>query len=235
MTLKPLLFLVFLLVQVVALSQQDSVFSLKSKVIDYGDYMIFEGDTLVIELKEVNLLSKLNFKTKEDRNYYYWLRRKVHKAYPYAKLTKERLSIINHNLDNLSSKRQKKIYLKRLQDYFEGEFTEQLKKLTTTEGRILINLIHRQTGETVYELAKDYKSGWSAFWSQKTAKLFKLDLKDTYQPATDNEDYLTELIITRAFEERTLEFQPTLLSYDFEQIQKSKDKFLEIEHRVKSK
>lgn len=223
----------FLCFSSITYAQQDSVFSSKSKVIDYGDYMIFEGDTLVVELKEVTLLSKLNFKNREDRNYYYWLRKKVHKAYPFAKLTQERLKVINNNLNLISSKRQKKIYLKRLQEYFEGEFTDQLKKLTTTEGRILINLIHRQTGETVFDLAKDYKSGWSAFWSQRTAKIFNLDLKDQYEPATDNEDYLTELILQRAFEEKTLEPQNAVINFDFNKIHKSKGKFLEVEHRVK--
>lgn len=217
----------------IANAQTDSIVHSKQKVIDYGDYMIFEGDTLTVDLKEVVLLSKLNFKNKEDRNYYYWLRKKVHKAYPFAKMTKERLEVINKNLENIQSKSQKKIYLKRLQDYFEGEFTEQLKKLTVTEGRILINLIHRQTGETVYDLAKNYKNGWSAFWNQRTAKLFKLDLKSVYEPATDNEDYLTELILKRAFEEKTLEYQPNSLTFNFEEIQKSKGKFLEVEHRVK--
>ena len=81
----------------------------------------------------------------------------------------------------------------------EGEFTEQLKKLTKTEGRILIKLIHRQTGETMYELIKEYRSGWKAFWYNTTAKLFKLSLKDKYDPANIKEDYLIEDVLQRAF------------------------------------
>lgn len=204
----------------------------KSKTNLYKDYYIYEGDTMLIELDEVLLFKKLNFKTQDDRNYYYWLRKKVHKSYPYAVIAQERMEVINSNLKNLKNKRQKKIYLKRLQEYFEGEFTDQLKKLTITEGRVLIKLIHRQTGMTVYELSKEYKSGWSAFWNQKTAKLFKQDLKDQYEPATDNEDFLTELILERAFEEHTLIKKPTVLNFDLEKIKKSNGNYIPIERRI---
>ena len=107
-----------------------------------------------------------------------------------------------------------------------------MKKLTVTEGRLLIKLVHRQTGETVYELSKKYKNGWSAFWNQKTARLFKQNLKDEYEPATDNEDYLTELILERAFEEGTLTPRPTVLHFDFEKIKNSKGKYIPIERRI---
>lgn len=204
----------------------------KGKPVIYKDYYVFEGDTMLIELDEVHLLKKLNFKTQDDRNYYFWLRRKVHKAYPFAVIAQERLEVINANLENIKTKRQKKIYLKRLEEYFEGEFTDQLKKLTVTEGRVLIKLIHRQTGMTVYELSREYKNGWSAFWNQKTARLFKQNLKDEYEPASDNEDYLTELILERAFEENTLAAKPTVLKFDFEKIKKSKGNFVPIERRI---
>lgn len=204
----------------------------KSKTNLYKDYYIYEGDTMLIELDEVHLFKKLNFKTQDDRNYYYWLRKKVHKSYPYAVIAQERMEVINGNLKNLKSKRQKKIYLKRLQEYFEGEFTEQLKNLTITEGRVLIKLIHRQTGLTVYDLSKEYKNGWSAFWNQKTARLFKQDLKDKYEPATDNEDFLTELILERAFEEHTLIKKPTVLNFDLEKIKKNNGNYIPIERRI---
>jgi hypothetical protein len=213
-------------------AQNDTIKNEKSKTILYKDYYVYEGDTMLIELDEVHLLTKLNFKSQDDRNYYYWLRKKVHKSYPYALIAQERIEVINANLSEIKSKRNQKIYLKRLREYFEGEFTDQLKNLTITEGRVLIKLIHRQTGITVYELAKDYKSGWSAFWSQKTAKLFKQNLKDQYEPATDNEDFLTELILERAFEERTLVEKPSVVKFDFEKIKMDKGNYIPIERRI---
>jgi hypothetical protein len=199
-----------------------------SSYIYYGDYIIFEGDTLVVELDEVHLLKKLKFKNNNDRRYYYWFRQKVHKAYPYAKMAQDKLSVINKNLAKIKSKRRRKKYTKRLQDYFEKEFTEQLKKLTRTEGRILIKLIHRQTGITTFDMVKDLRSGWKAFWYQSTAKLFKLSLKTEYHPESVPEDYLKEDILQRAFNDMTLERQESKLDFDFDELSKKEGDFIKI-------
>jgi len=178
-------------------------------------YIIFEGDTLLIELDEIVLLKKLKFKDTYDRRYYYWFRKKTLNAYPFAKIAAERLEVLNERLENIKSKRKKKVYIKRIQKYMEGEFADQLKKLTRTEGRILIKLIHRQTGKTVFDLVKDYRSGWNAFWYNSTAKVFKLSLKSTYNPLTNNEDYLIEDILQRAFIDGILEEQDNQLNFDY--------------------
>jgi len=178
-------------------------------------YIIFEGDTLLIELDEVKLLKKLKFETNYDRRYYYWFRKKTLKAYPFAKLAADRLEVLNERLNSIKSKRKKKKYTKRIQQYMEGEFTDQLKKLTRTEGRILIKLIHRQTGETAFELIKGLRSGWKAFWYNTTASMFKLSLKDTYDPINVNEDYLIEDILQRAFIQGLLEEQQTKLDFNY--------------------
>ncbi len=195
----------------------------------YGDYIIFEGDTLVIALDEIHLLKRLKFKSNLDRRYYYWFRKKVHNAYPYAKMTEDRLVVINKNLKKIKSKRKRKRYTKRLQKYFEVEFTDQLKKLTRTEGRILIKLIHRQTGITTFEMIKDLRSGWKAFWYQQVASVFKLSIKNEYHPETLNEDYLIEDILQRAFNDLTLERQASKLDFDFEKLSKENNRFIKIE------
>ncbi|MDV7188445.1 DUF4294 domain-containing protein [Lutibacter sp. TH_r2] len=178
-------------------------------------YIVFEGDTLLIELEEVKLLKKLKFKTTYDRRYYYWYQKKTLKAYPYAKMAADRLEVINKRLDSIKSKSKKRRYTKRVQKYIEGEFTDQLKKLTRTEGRILIKLIHRQTGETAFDLVKNLRSGWKAFWYNTTAKMFKLSLKDTYDPVNNYKDFLVEDILQRAFLSGTLEEQPSKLDFNY--------------------
>ena len=178
-------------------------------------YIVFEGDTLLIELEEVMLMKKLKFKTNYDRKYYYWFRKKTLKAYPYAKLAAERLQVLGDRLQKIKSKRRRRVYTKRIQKYLEGEFTDQLKKLTRTEGRILIKLIHRQTGETAFGLVKDLRSGWKAFWYNTTASLFKLSLKDQYDPVSVKEDYLIEDVLQRAFVDGLLEEQPSKLDFNY--------------------
>ena len=201
----------------------------KSNYIEYGEYLIYEGDTLLIQLDELQLLKKLKFKSNQDRRYYYWFRKKVHKAYPFAKMTQEKLAVINMRLEGIASKKRKKKYTKRLQKHFEKEFTAELKKLTRTEGRILIKLIHRQTGETAFDLLKSLRSSWKAYWSDQTAKIFKLSLKDEYHPESVSEDFLIEDILQRGFNNMTLERQDTKLDFDYGSLSRKEGKFINID------
>jgi len=199
-----------------------------SNYIEYGEYIIYEGDTLLIQLDELQLLKKLKFKSSKDRRYYYWFRRKVHKAYPYAKMTQEKLQVIQKRVAQIKSKRRKKRYTKRLQRYFEKEFTAKLKKLTRTEGRILIKLINRQTGKTAFQLLKNLRSGWKAYWSHQAARLFKLSLKDEYHPESVNEDLLIEEVLQRAFNDMSLEEQETKLNFDYSNLSRKEGKYINI-------
>jgi len=135
----------------------------------------------------------------EEKKQFLLLQNRVYKVYPFAKTAAERLTILNKNLDKLKTNREKKKYFKIVEDYIENEFTGQLKKLSRKQGQILVKLIHRQTGFTTFELIKDYKSGWKAFWSNNTARLFDINLKTKYAPYEENEDFLIETILDRAF------------------------------------
>jgi len=187
------------------------------------------GDTLTIDLDEVMLLPKTKFKAREDVNYYYWLRKKVFKAYPYAMLAAQRLDTLNNRLERIKNKRKKKKYIKIAQRYLEGEFTEQLKKLTRTEGRILIKLIHRQTGKTTFLQIKSLRSGWRAFWYNTTANLFSLSLKTEYNPVQNNEDYLIEDILQRAFVQERLVDQAPKLVIDLDSMYAMHKGFINVE------
>jgi len=178
-------------------------------------YIVFEGDTLLIELDEILLLKRLKFKSNYDRRYYYWFRKKTLKAYPFAKLAADRLEVLNERLANIKSKSRKKQYTRRVQKFLEEELTSQLKKLTRTEGRILIKLIHRQTGETAFDLVKGLRSGWKAFWYNTTANIFKLSLKERYDPVNIKEDYLIEDILQRAFIDGILVEQKSKLDFNY--------------------
>ncbi|OGS71048.1 MAG: hypothetical protein A3F91_13480 [Flavobacteria bacterium RIFCSPLOWO2_12_FULL_35_11] len=207
---KKFLFLPILLIGVHLFAQED-----KDSIPLLERYTIFEGDTLLIELDEIFLLKTLKFKTDYDRRYYLWYRKKTLKAYPYAKLAADRLETLNERLDKIKSNRKKKQYIKVIQNYMEGEFTDHLKKLTRTEGEILIKLMHRQTGYTAYDLVKDYRSGWKAFWYNTTANMFKLSLKDEYDPLHDKNDFIIEDVLQRAFTDGILQRQPSKVEFDY--------------------
>ncbi|MBT8182092.1 MAG: DUF4294 domain-containing protein [Eudoraea sp.] len=180
--------------------------------------IIIEGDSIFqqsIALEEVYIFGKLDFASYQDKLKYYILRRKTFKVYPYAKMASERLEELNDSLLKIKRKRKRKKYTKKIQKYIEEEFSEELKKLTRTEGQILVKLIYRQTGNTTYELVKDLRSGWRAFWYNTTAKMFKISLKEEFHPESIHEDYLIEDILQRAFAASQLVRQESVLDYDY--------------------
>ena len=172
-------------------------------------YLII-GDTITnrsINLSEVFILPKIKFNDSEQKRRYLTLQRKTLKVYPYAKLAAERLETLNSRMANVKNKRKRRKYTRMVQKFVEEEFADKLKKFTITEGQILIKLIHRQTGEIAFDLIKDLRSGWRAFWYNNTAKLYKMSLKTPFLPYEIEEDYLIEDILQRQFQNGNLEFQ----------------------------
>jgi hypothetical protein len=174
-----------------------------------------EQDTIIndkVLLEEV-IIDKRRLSL-EDKKAFLILQNRVFKVYPYAKVASEKLIAMNSNLDKLTNKKDKKRYFKIVENYLENEFTDKLKKLSRKQGQILVKLINRQTGKTTFDLIKDYKSGWKAFWSNNTARVFDINLKKKYDPLIENEDYLIETILQRAFLEGRLINQKGVLEYD---------------------
>ncbi len=181
-------------------------------------YIYVEGDSIVkeaIDLNEVLVLNKINFSDRKERVQYLILKRKTLKVYPYAKLAADRLTTLKQRLETLDKKRDKKRYAKKIQKYIEDEFSAELKKLTRTEGQILVKLIHRQTGKTTFQLIKELRSGWRAFWFNSTAKLFDISLKREFNPMEVKEDFFIEDILERAFQDRHLERQEPAIDFDY--------------------
>ena len=181
----------------------------------------------IIPLEEVFVFGKEPiFKTEEDRNRYLILKYRVKKVYPYAKLAAEELQRINKVLDSLPNNRQKKKYTKKIQEETENKFSQELKKLSRSQGRILIKLIHRQTGRTAYNLVKELRNGWNAYWYNKTAWLYDLSLKKEYDPHNVEEDYWIEEIILRAINRGELEPQVPALRFNFTELTEERKKRL---------
>jgi len=180
------------------------------------DYYYLDGDSIsAIELDEVLLIQDLKFTSRYERIRYLILQRKVKRVWPYAKLAAERLTELDQRLAQIDNPRGQRKYAKMVEDYIEEEFTAELKKLTRTEGQILIKLIHRQTGDTAYELIRRLRSGWSAFWFNNTASIFDISLKEEYKPTTIVEDFYVEDILKQQFKKEELEPQEPKIPFDY--------------------
>lgn len=178
-----------------------------------------DNDTI---LREPILLEEvLVYKDKlspEAKKEFLLLQNRVYKVYPFAKTASERLTILDKNMSKFKTNKEKKKYFKIVEDYIENEFTGQLKKLSRKQGQILVKLIYRQTGFTTFELIKDYKSSWKAFWSNNTARLFDINLKTKYSPFDVNEDFLIETILNRAFIRGRLIEQKAVKQVDIDEL-----------------
>jgi len=180
-------FLIFFLQLVTVFSQDEN-----------STYFKIEGDSVFkkeIDLKEVVIYKPVVFADNQERLNYFVLKRKVLKVYPYAKMASERLAKLNDRLNKIKSKRKKKKYTKMLEKFLQEELTAELKKLTRTEGQILVKLIYRETGSTAFSLVRELRNGFRAFAYNTIAKVFKISLKEEYNPLKDREDLFIEDIL----------------------------------------
>jgi hypothetical protein len=182
-------------------------------------YVLVDSDEVIsdtIQLEEI-IVSKEKLDPDAKKRFLI-LQSRVYITYPYAKLASERLTLLNKGMTRLSSNREKKKYFKIVESYLSNEFEAKLKKLSRSQGRILVKLIHRQTGTTTYELVKTLKSGWKAFWSSTAASMFDINLKSEFVPYESNEDFLIEIILARAFESGRLQNQPPASPVDIDRL-----------------
>lgn len=184
------------------------------------DSIVTTTDTIryTIELEEVVLTEDGVYTLTEEQKRMAILKRRVYKTYPYAKIASEKLVAMNDMMGKLKTEKEKKKYFKIVEKYLTEEFEAKLKKLSRKDGQILVKLIHRQTGTTTYDLIKDFKSGWKAFWSNNTARLFDINLKTEYKPYTSLEDFNIESILLTAFQNYALPRQEAKVPIDLNKL-----------------
>ncbi len=156
--------------------------------------IILDNDTLpLIELPEVRVYERKDFEYLYLKRRYRRLIYNVKKAYPYSKIAGSRLKALDDYLVTLESEKEQKEYINRVEKEIMDEFERDVKKLTITQGIILVKLIDRETGRTSYEVIKDLKGGFTAFFWQGIARLFGNNLKTEYDP--DGNDRIIEDIV----------------------------------------
>lgn len=153
-----------------------------------------DGETIpLLTLEEVEVFAHPKFTKKRYARRYSRLVKNVKKVYPYAIFIKGELDQINDHLMILEDDKEKKKYLKQVQKDIVGEFESDVRKMTFTQGKILIKLIDRETGETSYEWLKEMRGNlFAGFW-QTVARIFGNDLKAEFDAT--GEDRKIEQIV----------------------------------------
>ncbi len=174
------------------LTEEDSI--LTTQDIYVARAVVIDGDTLwVADLDEVYIFPTKKFKSRRERRRYTRLIYNIKKAYPWAKLAGEKLADVEVHLVSLETEKEQKDYMKLVEKELLKDYKKDLKKLTVTQGRILIKLVDRETGDTSYELVKELRGKISAVLWQALARLFGSNLKSEYDP--EGEDRLIEEIV----------------------------------------
>ncbi len=133
-------------------------------------------DTITV----VDIVSIPVFRRKIDTRRYAKLIANIKAVYPIAKEAKTTLMDMETYMLNLKTEREQKEYVKLIEQMLKRKYTPILKKMTYSQGKILIKLIDRETSHSSYELVKELRGGFSAFFYQGIARMFGANLKEKY-------------------------------------------------------
>ncbi|MDR1980643.1 MAG: DUF4294 domain-containing protein [Tannerellaceae bacterium] len=156
--------------------------------------IVENGDTIaVVNLRDVYIYPEMKFKNKREEDNYYKLIRDVKRTLPYAKMVYHTLIETYEYMETLPNDKLKQAHLKRMEKELFKEYKPELKKLTFSQGKLLIKLIDRECNQSSYNLLKAYLGSFRAGFWNLFAGMFGASLKSEYDPK--GKDALTERIV----------------------------------------
>ncbi len=176
--------IVFVLLSQHIFSQEEGVHVVRYKIVG--------NDTLpYLKISGIEVLDFKMFKTKKQARRNTRLIGNVKKVYPWAKLAGQKLREYEQVLSEVKKERQKREIMKQVEKEIHDQYGNELKKLTISQGKILIKLIDRETQNTSFALVKDFRGGFAAFFYQSFARLFDYNLKTKYDPLGEDRNIET--------------------------------------------
>lgn len=193
--------LILLLLEVLPLSAQNQQQKEETSLVRY--YTLEADSSICIHLSDVTVIpkdfvlapshKKVPRKYRKGTRAYNRTIRNLKIVYPLAKKAAVKIKNIERQLVNIAGDREKKAFVKQEYKKLMKVYKAPMKNLKISQGRMLMILVHRETGNTSYEHIKKYKGGFTAFFWQGIARLFGNDLKKGYDPYGEH-IYLEALI-----------------------------------------
>jgi len=150
---------------------------------------VLDGDTIpMITLPEIKVFAPLKFKSKAEAIQFTKLMRQVKRVYPLARIAAIKIHEYNDVIAKGYSAAEKKRLMKKAEDEMKQQFEGEIRKLTFSQGRILIKLIDRETGNTSYDLISEFRGSIMAMFWQSFASIFGMNLKSQYDPTNADRD-----------------------------------------------
>ncbi len=182
MILPRLVIIIFLLVVTakLAYSQEETGIAVPGRILD--------GDTIpLVNLREFRVFAWRISDPSEERRLTK-LMKNVRIAYPYARLAGIKLLEYEQVLAQAPNDRARRQIMKKVEDEIEAEYGSELRELTISQGKILLKLIDRETGNSSYDLVSDMRGEFRAVFYQGFARLFGYNLKVKYDPLGEDKD-----------------------------------------------
>ena len=150
-------------------------------------------DTLfTFYLPDVFVFAPLKFKNEKERLKYTKLVRDVKKTLPYAKMVSANIIESYEMMQTLETEKERQKFLEETQKFIMDKYKPEMKKMTRTQGKILIKLIDRETNSSSYDIVKSLVGSFKAGFYNVFAGLFGNSLKTRYEP--EGEDKMIERI-----------------------------------------
>jgi hypothetical protein len=194
---RALFIILFCLLSAGIYAQGDSVV-LKPDTLQGGVFIIREtnrGGVVLpeVEIKEVTIVGRVSKGRQYPYARYERLVYNLKKVYPYSLIVRGKLTEVNYELERIPGDMDKKKYLRDIEKDVFREYEDDVRRLTITQGRLLLKLIDRETRNTSFVLIQQYRGSLSASFWQAIARVFGTNLKEEYDPA--GEDALIERIV----------------------------------------
>ncbi|RYG50042.1 MAG: DUF4294 domain-containing protein [Chitinophagaceae bacterium] len=156
--------------------------------------VIYNGDTIEAKtLDNVSLYARMTEAQRKAAAKYNRLRNAVYVTYPYARRAGAVMNDMNEKMENITAKHKRKEYIRSRENELKKEFTDPITNLSVYQGKVLMKLINRETGNNCYEIIKEYKGAVTARFYQTVAFFFNSNLKQSYDADTD--DAMIEKIV----------------------------------------
>ena len=157
-----------------------------------------QGDTCIrIVMNDVIVYPPERFRNKKDEEHYWKTVRDVKKTLPYAKLINMTLQETYEYIQTLPTHKEREAYLHRFEKEVFAQYKPEMKKMTKSQGKMLIKLINRETDQQSYYIIKAFMGTFRAGFWQTFGRFFGVNMKAGYHPEKNEEDALIERVCVR--------------------------------------
>ena len=142
-------------------------------------------DTIFVDFERLDPVLVSGSMDSERQKQYRILKRRVRKTMPYAKMASYKIRAMEDQLSTIKGRKARKKYIKKCEKGIKAMYTAQSKNLTIGEGKVLMKLIHRETGKTTWDIMKNYRGTTEALLWQAFGSFWGHNLKLEFDPVSD--------------------------------------------------